>query len=183
MVAADSPEIVEACRRHGVEAVLTRGDHATGSDRLAEACDLLGLGSDELVVNVQGDEPLIEPALIDAVAALLAARPEASMSHRRAPHRTASTSSPNPNVVKVVLDARGLALYFSRAPIPWWRDGFAAGIQSLPEPRAAAPRRHLRLPRGFPARSFRGWRRRRSNASRRWSSCAPCGTATGSRCT
>jgi 3-deoxy-manno-octulosonate cytidylyltransferase (CMP-KDO synthetase) len=139
VVAADSPEIVAACQARGVEAILTRGDHATGSDRLAQACDLLNLGSDELVVNVQGDEPLIEPHLIDAVAAALEARPEASMS--TAAHRIDSPAEFNdPNVVKVVVDARGLALYFSRAPIPWWRDGLAAGIQSLPEP---APLRHI----------------------------------------
>ena len=139
VVAADSPEIVSACQARGVEAVLTRADHATGSDRLAQACDLLELGSDELVVNVQGDEPLIEPQLIDAVAAALEARPEASMA--TAAHRIDSLAEFNdPNVVKVVLDARGLALYFSRAPIPWWRDGMAAGIQSLAEP---APLRHI----------------------------------------
>ena len=139
VVAADSPEIVDACRSRGVEAVLTRSDHATGSDRLAEACDLLGLGSDELVVNVQGDEPLIEPELIDAVAAALEARPEASMA--TAAHRIEQLDEfTDPNVVKVVIDARGLALYFSRAPIAWWRDGFAAGVHSLPEP---APLRHV----------------------------------------
>ena len=139
VVAADSPEIVAACQARGVEAVLTRNDHATGSDRLGEACDLLGLGGDELVVNVQGDEPLIEPQLIDAVAATLEARPEAAVA--TAAHRIDSLDEFNdPNVVKVVLDARGLALYFSRATIPWWRDGMAAGIQSLPEP---APLRHI----------------------------------------
>lgn len=139
VVAADSPEIVDACLAHGVEAVLTRGDHATGSDRLAEACDRLGLASDALVVNVQGDEPLIEPALIDAVAGALEARPEASMA--TAAHRIEQLDEfTDPNVVKVVIDARGLALYFSRAPIAWWRDGFAAGVHSLPEP---APLRHV----------------------------------------
>jgi 3-deoxy-manno-octulosonate cytidylyltransferase (CMP-KDO synthetase) len=141
VVAADSAEILEACRAHRIEAVLTRGDHATGSDRLAEACELLGLGADELVVNVQGDEPLIEPALIDAVAGLLAALPEASMSTAAHPIDDVGEFT-NPNVVKVVLDARGLALYFSRAPIAWWRDGFAAGIHSLPDPR---PLRHVGL--------------------------------------
>lgn len=141
VVAADSAEILEACRAHRIEAVLTRSDHATGSDRLAEACELLGLGADELVVNVQGDEPLIEPALIDAVAGLLAALPEASMATAAHPIDDVGEFT-NPNVVKVVLDARGLALYFSRAPIAWWRDGFAAGIHSLPDPR---PLRHVGL--------------------------------------
>lgn len=139
IVAADSTRIIDACAAHGVEAVLTRADHASGSDRLAEACELLGLSGQDVVVNVQGDEPLIDPALIDAVAALLKARPEASMS--TAAHPIADLSEfTNPNVVKTVLDAQGLALYFSRAPIPWWRDGFAAGSQTLPEPR---PLRHV----------------------------------------
>jgi 3-deoxy-manno-octulosonate cytidylyltransferase (CMP-KDO synthetase) len=139
VVAADHSSIVQACRDHGVEAVLTRVDHASGSDRLAEACELLGLSGQDAVVNVQGDEPQIEPALIDSVAALLEARPEASMS--TAAHAIESVGEfTNTNVVKVVLDAKGLALYFSRAPIAWWRDGFAAGIRSLPEPR---PLRHV----------------------------------------
>jgi 3-deoxy-manno-octulosonate cytidylyltransferase (CMP-KDO synthetase) len=90
---------------------------------------------------VQCDEPLIEPALIDAVAGLLAALPEASMATAAHPIDDVGEFT-NPNVVKVVLDARGLALYFSRAPIAWWRDGFAAGIHSLPDPR---PLRHVGL--------------------------------------
>lgn len=141
VVAGDSPEILQACQRHGVEAVLTRPDHPSGSDRLAEACDLLALSDDGLVVNVQGDEPLIDPALVSAVAELLVQRPEASMSTAAHPiHEVADFV--NPNVVKVVLDARDLALYFSRAPIAWWRDGFTDGIPSLPSP---APLRHIGL--------------------------------------
>jgi 3-deoxy-manno-octulosonate cytidylyltransferase (CMP-KDO synthetase) len=139
VVAADHVSIVQACRNHGVEAVLTHADHASGSDRLAQACELLGLSGQDAVVNVQGDEPQIEPALIDSVAALLEARPEASMS--TAAHAIENVDEfTNTNVVKVVLDAKGLALYFSRAPIAWWRDGFAAGIKALPEPR---PLRHV----------------------------------------
>jgi 3-deoxy-manno-octulosonate cytidylyltransferase (CMP-KDO synthetase) len=139
VVAADSPSIVDACKQHGIEVVLTRQDHPSGSDRLAQACELLGLSGQDLVVNVQGDEPMIEPALIDSVAALLDARSDASMS--TAAHRIDSVDEfVNPNVVKVVLDARGLALYFSRAPIPWWRDGFGDGIRTLPELR---PLRHV----------------------------------------
>ncbi len=139
VVAGDSPDILQACQQHGVEAVLTRVDHPSGSDRLAEACDLLGLPDDALVVNVQGDEPLIDPALVSAVAELLRQRPEASMSTAAHPiHEVADFV--NPNVVKVVLDARDLALYFSRAPIAWWRDGFAQGVKTLPDP---APLRHI----------------------------------------
>lgn len=139
VVAADSPRIADACSAHGVRAVLTRADHPSGSDRLAEACELLGLEQDDLVVNVQGDEPLIDPALIDAVADLLAKSPQASMS--TAAHPIASVEEfRNPNVVKVVLQSDGIALYFSRAPIPWWRDGFAQGVAGLPDP---APLRHI----------------------------------------
>jgi 3-deoxy-manno-octulosonate cytidylyltransferase (CMP-KDO synthetase) len=139
VVAADSARIADACSRHGVRAVLTRADHPSGSDRLAEACEQLGLDGDDLVVNVQGDEPLIDPALIDAVAALLRERPQASMS--TAAHPIASVEDfRNPNVVKVVLQVDGIAMYFSRAPMPWWRDGFAQGVNALPEP---APLRHV----------------------------------------
>jgi 3-deoxy-manno-octulosonate cytidylyltransferase (CMP-KDO synthetase) len=150
VVAADHPSIVQACVSHGVQAVLTRADHATGSDRLAESCELLRLLDDDIVVNVQGDEPLIEPALIDAVAGLLQAHPEASIS--TAAHAIADVAEfLDPNVVKVVLDAQGLALYFSRAPIPWWRDGFAAGTTGLPP---IAPLRHVGIY-GYRARFLR----------------------------
>ena len=139
VVAADDAEIVSACEAHGVQAVLTRPDHATGSDRLAEACTLLGLDGTDVVVNVQGDEPLIAPSLIDACAAQLAERPECVMSTAAHPIDDAAEFR-NPNVVKVVLDGAGRALYFSRAPMPWWRDGFADGIAQLPTP---APLRHI----------------------------------------
>ena len=139
VVAADSPAIVDACRAHDVEVLLTCADHPSGSDRLAEACALLGLADDAIVVNVQGDEPLIAPALINDVAQLLAAQPLASMS--TAAHPIDSVADfVNPNVVKVVLDQRQFALMFSRAPLPWWRDGFAGGITALPVP---APLRHI----------------------------------------
>ena len=125
VVAADSPEIIEKCGAFGIAAVLTRPDHASGSDRLAEACKLLGLANDEVVVNVQGDEPLIDPALIDAVAGQIAERPDCAMS--TAAHAIDDLADfMNPNVVKVVLDARRTALYFSRSPIPAARD--SAGI-------------------------------------------------------
>lgn len=139
VVACDSAAILEACGAHGVEAVLTRADHPSGSDRLAEACGKLGLAGDDIVVNVQGDEPLIDPALIGAMAALLAEKPQAAIS--TAAHAIDDPADfANPNVVKTVLDAAGLALYFSRAPIPWWRDGFSGGVNALPSP---APLRHI----------------------------------------
>jgi 3-deoxy-manno-octulosonate cytidylyltransferase (CMP-KDO synthetase) len=122
IVAADDAEIAAACAAHGVACVLTSPDHASGSDRLAEACETLAIGDEEIVVNVQGDEPLIEPELVDACAALLAARPDCVMS--TAAHAIDSrVDFENPNIVKVVLDAKGSALYFSRATIPWPRDG------------------------------------------------------------
>ncbi|RRD56429.1 3-deoxy-manno-octulosonate cytidylyltransferase [Comamonadaceae bacterium OH2545_COT-014] len=146
VVAADAPAILAACAAHGVQAVPTRADHPSGSDRLAEACALLGLDGDDVVVNVQGDEPLIDPRLIDAVAALLHQRPQASMgTAAHAIDRVADFV--NPNVVKVVTDAQGLALTFSRAPLPWWRDGFAHGAtQAITQlPTAPAPLRHIGL--------------------------------------
>lgn len=140
VVAGDNPSIIQACQNHGIEAVLTREDHASGSDRLAEACDILALADDAIVVNVQGDEPLIDPSLVQAVAGVLQAQPMASMG--TAAHAIDAVADfVNPNVVKVVMDAAGLALYFSRAPIAWWRDGFAQGVQTtLPQP---APLRHI----------------------------------------
>lgn len=140
VVAADSIEIVQACQAHGVRAMLTQVDHPSGSDRLAEASALLGLSPNDVVVNVQGDEPLINPELINQVAELLVQRPTASMS--TAAHEIHELAEfTNPNVVKVVMDARQMALYFSRAPIPWWRDGqTAAGFKTLPNP---APLRHI----------------------------------------
>jgi len=141
VVAADHADIIDACAVHGVSAVLTRSDHSTGSDRLAEACGLLGLPDDHIVVNVQGDEPLIEPSMIDACASLLARSPDCVMS--TVGHAIDDVSEfTNPNVVKLVLDAAGRALYFSRAPIPWWRDGHATGVKTLSSP---APFRHVGL--------------------------------------
>lgn len=141
VVAADHADIVAACEAHGVRVVLTRPDHATGSDRLAEACELLGLDGSDAVVNVQGDEPLIDPALIDACAALLEQRSDCVMSTAAHPI-DARADLDNPNVVKVVLDAAGRALYFSRAPIPWWRDGRSSGAAAMQAP---APLRHVGL--------------------------------------
>lgn len=132
VVAADDPQIVAAVQAAGLEAILTRVDHQSGSERLAEAADLLGLADSEVVVNVQGDEPLIDPALIDAVAALLTQDDTLPMS--TAAHLIHSAADFfNPNVVKVVLNHRQQALYFSRAPMPWARDAFAHHRDALPE--------------------------------------------------
>ena len=141
VVATDDARVLAACQSHGVEAILTRTDHLSGSDRLAEACEILQLEDQEIVVNVQGDEPLIAPESIDAVAKLLATRDDCSMS-TLAHAIDAVEEFSSPHVVKVVLDARDTALYFSRAPIAWWRDGFSDGIHHLPSP---APLRHVGL--------------------------------------
>lgn len=130
-VATDDTRIVEAVRAHGFQALMTRGDHASGTDRIAEAAAQLGLADDAIVVNVQGDEPLIAPALIAQVAEVLAQHPRAAVSTACHPIHDAASAF-NPNVVKVVLDARGEALYFSRAPIPWARDAYAAGGRTPP---------------------------------------------------
>ena len=141
VVATDDARVLAACQSHGVEAIMTRSDHLSGSDRLAEACEILKLKDQEIVVNVQGDEPLIAPESIDAVAKLLATRDDCSMS-TLAHAIDAVEEFSSPHVVKVVLDARDTALYFSRAPIAWWRDGFSDGIHHLPSP---APLRHVGL--------------------------------------
>jgi 3-deoxy-manno-octulosonate cytidylyltransferase (CMP-KDO synthetase) len=131
VVATDDERIRAAVTAHGFESVMTRADHATGTDRLAEAAVRLRLAADHIVVNVQGDEPLLEPALIRQMARLLAGAGDAAMAtacHLIDDAREAF----NPNVVKVVMDARGYALYFSRATIPWARDAFAADSDTVP---------------------------------------------------
>ena len=120
-VATDDERIAQAVRKHGFQAVMTRADHPSGTDRLAEAAAQLRLGDQAIVVNVQGDEPLIPPALIRQVAERAADADMATACH--AIHDAAALD--NPNVVKVVLDAKGYALYFSRSRIPYPRDGEA----------------------------------------------------------
>jgi 3-deoxy-manno-octulosonate cytidylyltransferase (CMP-KDO synthetase) len=134
-VATDDERIVRACEAHGVRAVMTGAEHASGTDRVAEAARALELAPEAIVVNLQGDEPLVPPALVREVAARLAVSPEASMATACHP-LTDEAELANPNVVKVVLDARGFALYFSRARIPhprapggaWYRH---AGIYAM----------------------------------------------------
>ncbi|CUA85055.1 3-deoxy-D-manno-octulosonate cytidylyltransferase [Gulbenkiania indica] len=130
VVATDHVSIADACAEHGVEALMTRIDHASGTDRLAEVAALLGLKAGTVVVNVQGDEPLIDPAAIDRLAshAAASAAPVSTLAH---PIKD-TTDFFNPNVVKVVTDAAGRALYFSRAPIPFARDAFAHQTDALP---------------------------------------------------
>jgi 3-deoxy-manno-octulosonate cytidylyltransferase (CMP-KDO synthetase) len=125
-IATDDARIVTAAREHGCDALLTRADHASGTDRLAEAVATLGLADDEIVVNVQGDEPLMPPELIGRLAHALTQRTAASMATACVPI-TDPEKLRNPNVVKVVCDHAGYALYFSRAPIPYARDAVAAG--------------------------------------------------------
>lgn len=140
IVATDHADIFAACRQHGVAVHMTRADHPSGTDRIAEVAAAMNLAPDAVIVNVQGDEPLISPSLISATAALVSANvPMATAAH---PIRDAAEIF-NPNVVKVVLDKTGRALYFSRATIPWHRDAFAQSRQSVPE--GYRPLRHIGL--------------------------------------
>lgn len=129
-IATDDARVQLAAQEHGFQAILTRADHPTGTDRLAEAVEQLQLTDDTIVVNVQGDEPLIEPELIDAVAQTLQDDPGADIATCASPVADAHALF-NPNVVKVVCAANGQALYFSRAPIPWARDALANGQRVL----------------------------------------------------
>lgn len=139
-VATDHQDIVAACRAHGIEVHLTRPDHPSGTDRIAEVAATMGLGEDAVIVNVQGDEPLISPALIAATGGLI---------NSNVPMATAAHAIDDPadifnsNVVKVVLDKSGRALYFSRATIPWHRDGFAQSREVMPA--GYQPLRHIGL--------------------------------------
>jgi 3-deoxy-manno-octulosonate cytidylyltransferase (CMP-KDO synthetase) len=145
LIATDSPRVVAVAAEHGFDALLTRADHPTGTDRLAEVATHFGWSDDTIVVNVQGDEPLIDPALVRDVATHLAAHPSCAIATAAHPI-TDPADVFNPNVVKVALDARSIALYFSRAPIPWSRDAWqphwpdVAKLAALP----AVPRGVLR---------------------------------------
>ncbi len=122
IVATDHKDILNACKAHNIDAIMTKETHNSGTDRLAEVSALLGLASDEIVINVQGDEPLINPLLIDALAEFIIGKN--SMLATIAHPIIDEDEIFNPNVVKVVLDRIDNALYFSRAPIPYYRDGF-----------------------------------------------------------
>lgn len=118
VIATDSAEVARAAAAHRIEAIMTRTDHVSGTDRLSEAALLLGLTDEQTVVNVQGDEPLIDPTIIAAVAIELAAHPDAAIATAAHPITTRADYL-NPNVVKVVTDIQSRALYFSRAAIPF----------------------------------------------------------------
>jgi 3-deoxy-manno-octulosonate cytidylyltransferase (CMP-KDO synthetase) len=140
IVATDHDDIAAACIAHGVEVCMTRADHPSGTDRIAEVARALELPLDAVVVNLQGDEPLIDPALLAATAACIGQTvPMATCAH---PIDDAADAF-NPNVVKVVLDKQGRALYFSRATIPWHRDAFAGDRDALPA--GYVPLRHIGL--------------------------------------
>ncbi len=132
LVATDDARIGTAAEQFGAEVCMTDPAHPSGTDRLQEVARLLELADDAILVNVQGDEPLIPPAVINQVAANLAANPDCGVATLCVPVRD-SAELHNPNAVKVVYDARGRALYFSRAAIPWPRDSFAADPKAMPE--------------------------------------------------
>ena len=132
IIATDHQGIADAVSRHGHTAVMTREDHPSGTDRIAEVAAMRNYAADGIVVNVQGDEPLIDPALIRGVAEQLAGHQDAAIATACCSLHDAAGFT-NPNVVKVALDKHGYALYFSRATIPYARDAFAHGIKTLPE--------------------------------------------------
>ncbi|MEY2342383.1 3-deoxy-manno-octulosonate cytidylyltransferase [Acidithiobacillus sp. IBUN Pt1247-S3] len=138
VVAADDAEILAAVRAHGGEVILTHPSHTCGSERLAEAVQVLGLAADEIIVNLQGDEPQMPAALIHTVAAALAADADLAVATAAVP-LTRWEDLVDPHAVKVVLNAAGDALYFSRAPIPWHRDQYP-----LPEDAGLPDGRHWR---------------------------------------
>lgn len=140
IIATDDERIEQAARAFGATVCMTSADHQSGTDRLQEVVSQLGLPDDAIVVNVQGDEPLIPPAVINQVAQNLAGDSSASVATLCEPIELVEDFC-NPNIVKVVMDAHGRALYFSRAPIPYPRDAFAGEGRALPEDFVA--RRHI----------------------------------------
>jgi 3-deoxy-manno-octulosonate cytidylyltransferase (CMP-KDO synthetase) len=173
-VATDHDAVRDAVLAAGGRVVMTRADHPSGTDRLAEVAEALGWADEDIVVNVQGDEPLIDPDLVGAVARALADDAEASIA--TAAHALADVAEAfNPNVVKVVCDAAQRALYFSRAPIPWARDAWAASPavpgRSLPESLPAGLSEAL--PEGLPMLRHVGLYAYRVGFLRRYTALAP----------
>jgi 3-deoxy-manno-octulosonate cytidylyltransferase (CMP-KDO synthetase) len=150
LVATDDPRIADVCRGFGAEVAMTAAEHRSGSERIAEVVEQRGWRPDEILVNLQGDEPGIEPALIDQVALGLVRHPDAGMSTLACPIEDVPTLF-DPNVVKVVIDRGGYALYFTRAPVPWHREGFRSAPGGLPSslpadlPQATPFLRHIGL--------------------------------------
>ncbi len=167
VVCADDARVTAACRQHGVESILTAVEHPSGTDRLSEAARQLALDPAAIVVNVQGDEPLIEPETIRAVARQLQARPDCDIATVAHPLHGLDQLF-DPNVVKVVTDASGLALLFSRAPIPWSRDQFGDAWRGLGGGGAGAP-----LPEGLPALRHVGLYAYRAGFLQRFRQLAP----------
>ncbi len=165
-IATDSEEVAAVARLHGHEVIMTRADHASGTERLAEAITLMELAQDTVVVNVQGDEPEIPPTLIDALATTLAADPDCPMATAVHPVQSAADWL-NPNVVKVVADADDRALLFSRSPLPWARGPLAWGAQ----PDSDATRQAFAMAR--PLRHI-GMYAYRSSFLTRYAHLAPC---------
>jgi 3-deoxy-manno-octulosonate cytidylyltransferase (CMP-KDO synthetase) len=160
VVATDHQEIADAVAARGIRVCTTSASHETGTDRLAEAVVRLRLGDDEIVVNLQGDEPLIDARLVRKVAAELSLRPHAAIATAAHPIDSAQVFF-DPNVVKVVIDTEGYAQYFSRAPIPYARDAFAQARD--------------RLPKGLPAYRHIGIYAYRVSFLRRYSTLSPTG--------
>lgn len=142
LVATDDERIAQAAQSFGAHVVMTDAKHASGTDRIAEVSRIMRWGAEEIVVNVQGDEPLMPPKLINQVAQMLETHANAAIATLASPI-TSLEELIDPNVVKVVTDSEGRALYFSRAPIPWDRDGAAAGLAS--QKSFANARRHIGL--------------------------------------
>jgi len=170
-VATDDARIYDAVKNCGFSAIMTQASHSSGTERLAEAADILGLADDTIVVNVQGDEPLIAPRLISAVAAMLDASPDLPMT--TACHALCHAEDfVNPNIVKVVLDQRGHALYFSRAPIPFPRDACMATPELLAAQGPTSPR--AALPQDLPVFRHIGIYGYRAGFLRQYRHLAPC---------
>lgn len=132
LVATDDDRVAMAVKKAAGEVVMTRADHPSGTDRLQEVAAQLGLNDDDIIVNVQGDEPLIPEQVIEQVAGNLAGNPDCGMATLCEPITTRADLF-NPNIVKAVFDNSGIALYFSRAPIPWHRDAFTLQNDEMPE--------------------------------------------------
>ena len=142
IIATDDQRIADAATAFGAEVCMTSSDHPSGTDRLQEVVKKLGFYADDIVVNVQGDEPLIPASIINQVAHNLMATPEAGIATLSEPINDIEALL-NPNVVKVVADVRGMAMYFSRAPIPWPRDAFRADRDEWEMPEGYSWQRHI----------------------------------------